>query len=91
MVVLELEVEGLLCRVVVVLVGVLDSILDSGIGIDKKDLEQIFTRFYQSNEMDKQYYGGTGIGLEVVKSFIDLHMGTIEENSEKNKGTRKSP
>jgi nitrogen-specific signal transduction histidine kinase len=28
--------------------------------------------------MDKQYYGGTGIGLEVVKNFIDLHMGIIE-------------
>jgi len=69
------------------LYGIEISILDSGIGIDKKDLEQIFTRFYQSNEMDKQYYGGTGIGLEVVKSFIDLHMGTIEVNSEKNKGT----
>ena len=37
--------------------------------------------------MDKQYYGGTGIGLEVVKSFIDLHMGLIEVRSEQKKGT----
>jgi len=67
--------------------GIEISILDSGIGIDKKDLEHIFTRFYQSNEMDKQYYGGTGIGLEVVKNFIDLHMGIIEVRSEQKKGT----
>ena len=67
--------------------GIEISILDSGIGIDKKDLEHIFTRFYQSNEMDKQYYGGTGIGLEVVKNFIDLHMGIIEVHSEQKKGT----
>ena len=67
--------------------GIEISILDSGIGIDKKDLEHIFTRFYQSNEMDKQYYGGTGIGLEVVKSFIDLHKGTIQVSSEQKKGT----
>ena len=37
--------------------------------------------------MDKQYYGGTGIGLEVVKNFIDLHMGIIEVRSEQKKGT----
>ena len=67
--------------------GIEISILDSGIGIDKKDLGHIFTRFYQSNEMDKQYYGGTGIGLEVVKNFIDLHMGIIEVRSEQKKGT----
>jgi CheY-like chemotaxis protein/AraC-like DNA-binding protein len=67
--------------------GIEISILDSGIGIDKRDLGHIFTRFYQSNEMDKQYYGGTGIGLEVVKNFIDLHMGIIEVRSEQKKGT----
>ena len=64
--------------------GIEIIIQDSGIGIDKKDLEHIFTRFYQSNEMDKQYYGGTGIGLEVVKSFVDLHKGNIEVKSKKN-------
>ena len=53
----------------------------------EKDTNKIFNRFYQANEMDKQYYGGTGIGLEVVKSFIDLHKGTIEVHSEKEKGT----
>jgi CheY-like chemotaxis protein/AraC-like DNA-binding protein len=67
--------------------GIEICILDSGIGIEKKDLDKIFNRFYQANEMDKQYYGGTGIGLEVVKSFIDLHKGTIEVHSEKEKGT----
>ena len=67
--------------------GIEISILDSGIGINKRDLGHIFTRFYQSNEMDKQYYGGTGIGLEVVKNFIDLHMGIIEVRSEQKKGT----
>ena len=67
--------------------GIEICILDSGIGIEKKDLDKIFNRFYQANEMDKQYYGGTGIGLEVVKSFIDLHKGTIEVHGEKEKVT----
>ena len=68
--------------------GIKISIKDSGIGISKENINKIFTRFYQVNELDKQYYGGTGIGLEVVKSFIDLHKGKIEVKSEKNIGTK---
>lgn len=67
--------------------GVTISISDSGIGIKEENLKKIFSRFYQVNEMDKQYYGGTGIGLEVVKSFVDLHKGNIEVKSKKNVGT----
>jgi signal transduction histidine kinase len=63
--------------------GVTISISDSGIGIKEENLKKIFSRFYQVNEMDKQYYGGTGIGLEVVKSFVDLHKGNIEVKSKK--------
>ena len=37
--------------------------------------------------MDNQYYGGTGIGLELVKSFIDLHKGKIELYSEEKIGS----
>ena len=54
------------------------SITDSGIGIKAEDLNKIFSRFFQVKELDKQYYGGTGIGLEVVKSFVDLHKGKID-------------
>ena len=67
--------------------GVAISISDSGIGIKEGNLKKIFSRFYQVNEMDKQYYGGTGIGLEVVKSFVDLHKGNINVKSKKNVGT----
>lgn len=63
------------------------SISDSGIGIEEKNIDQIFSRFYQVNELDKQYYGGTGIGLEVVKNFVDLHKGIIEVSSQKHIGT----
>jgi signal transduction histidine kinase/ligand-binding sensor domain-containing protein/DNA-binding response OmpR family regulator len=63
------------------------SVSDSGIGIEEENLNKIFSRFYQVNELDKQYYGGTGIGLEVVKNFVDLHKGIIEVSSQKNIGT----
>jgi len=68
--------------------GVEISIEDTGIGIKKEETEKIFERFYQAKEMDKQYYGGTGIGLEVVKSFIDLHKGKITVESKEGTGTK---
>ena len=68
--------------------GICISIADSGIGIKTKELDKIFSRFYQVKELDKQYYGGTGIGLEVVKSFVDLHKGIIDVKSQDNVGTQ---
>jgi signal transduction histidine kinase/ligand-binding sensor domain-containing protein/DNA-binding response OmpR family regulator len=68
--------------------GICISISDSGIGIKEDELNNIFSRFYQVKELDKQYYGGTGIGLEVVKSFVDLHKGKIDVKSQNNIGTQ---
>ncbi|WP_299435095.1 two-component regulator propeller domain-containing protein [uncultured Maribacter sp.] len=62
-------------------------ISDSGPGIDEKQVEKIFDRFYQVENLNKTYYGGTGIGLEVVKSFVELHKGSIKVKSEFGKGT----
>jgi signal transduction histidine kinase/DNA-binding response OmpR family regulator len=60
---------------------------DTGQGIKEENIEKIFDRFYQVEEMDGQYYGGTGIGLELVKSLINLHKGKIEITSKENEGT----
>ena len=60
---------------------------DSGFGIKKENLEKIFERFYQVEENNRQYYGGTGIGLEVVSTFVKFHKGKIEVESEENSGT----
>ena len=48
---------------------------DSGFGIKKENLEKVFERFYQDEENNRQYYGGTGFGLEVVSTFIKFHKG----------------
>ena len=63
------------------------DITDTGIGINRKNIKNIFNRFYQSEENNEQYYSGTGIGLEVVKKFIDYHKGKISVESEKGIGT----
>jgi signal transduction histidine kinase/DNA-binding response OmpR family regulator len=64
------------------------TIKDTGSGIRKKDLKRIFDRFYQVNNVNKVYYGSTGIGLEVVKEFVELHKGKIEVESELGEGTK---
>ena len=58
--------------------GCIISIKDNGVGVKKEDINNIFDRFYQTEALDQQYYGGTGIGLEVVRSFVELHKGHIE-------------
>lgn len=64
------------------------SIEDTGKGIHPDELNKIFDRFYQIKERNEQYYSGTGIGLEVVKSFVVLHKGDIEVESEMGVGTK---
>lgn len=62
-------------------------IRDSGFGIKKENLDKVFERFYQDEENNRQNYGGTGIGLEVVSTFMKYHKGKIEVESEENIGT----
>ena len=62
-------------------------ISDTGKGLEKDQVNKIFERFYQVESLNKTYYGGTGIGLEVVSSFVNLHKGKIEVTSEINEGT----
>lgn len=63
------------------------SVKDNGPGIDQKDYKKIFKRFYQISEQNKSYYGSTGVGLEMVKSFAELHRGRVEVESELGKGS----
>ena len=62
-------------------------ISDTGPGLKQEETERIFERFYQVENLNKAYYGGTGIGLEVVQSFVKLHKGKIEVKSEVGSGT----
>lgn len=60
---------------------------DTGIGIEKNHLEQIFNRFYQIDSTSTRSHGGTGIGLSLVKELVDLQGGNISVSSEIQKGT----
>jgi len=62
-------------------------IKDSGIGIDKKDIEKLFQPFQQIDSAASRNYQGTGLGLALVKSFVEMHGGNIWVDSEKGKGS----
>ena len=47
----------------------------------------MFERFYQVDNSSTRQYGGTGLGLPIVRSFVELHGGTIRVESEPGKGT----
>ncbi|AJD30742.1 PAS domain S-box protein [Clostridium sporogenes] len=60
---------------------------DTGVGIPSDKLESIFERFFQIDKTLKKNKEGTGIGLHLVKSFVEMHKGEVTINSELGKGT----
>lgn len=64
--------------------NVIIEVVNFGIEIRSKDLKNVFEQFYQS----KFNKGGTGIGLSIVKSIVDLHHGKISVKSKLKKGTK---
>lgn len=62
-------------------------IADTGIGIPKGEQDKIFDRFYQVDRSLTRDVGGTGIGLNIVKNYVELHRGTVTVESEVNKGS----
>ncbi|MGE5627529.1 MAG: ATP-binding protein [Solirubrobacterales bacterium] len=63
------------------------SVRDTGIGIEKMHLENIFERFQQVNKSFTRDTEGSGIGLSLVKSSVELHNGRIWVESTPGKGS----
>ncbi|SFD12423.1 PAS fold-containing protein [Spirosoma endophyticum] len=61
---------------------------DTGIGIESEALPHIFERFQQANNFTTRYYGGTGLGLNIVKSLSELQGGSIIVDSTVGEGSR---
>jgi PAS domain S-box-containing protein len=61
------------------------TIVDQGIGISPEDLPHIFSPFFRASRV--RAISGTGLGLSIVKGCVELHGGTIQVQSELNRGT----
>ena len=60
---------------------------DTGIGIEKKGLNEIFDEFHQGNLSSTKKYQGTGLGLAIVKRFVSLLGGEVVVESEVGRGS----
>jgi signal transduction histidine kinase len=60
---------------------------DTGIGIAKEELPNIFNRFYKVDQARVQRSGGSGLGLSIAREIVKLHRGSIGVESELGKGT----
>ncbi|NFA76757.1 PAS domain-containing sensor histidine kinase [Clostridium botulinum] len=67
--------------------NIIISVKDTGIGIPKDKIENIFDRFVQVDKTLRRNKEGSGIGLYLVKSFVNMHEGTIDIQSEIGKGS----
>lgn len=63
------------------------SVQDTGIGIPKDKLPQLFSKFYQVDNSGARMHEGTGLGLALTKDLIELHGGEIFVESEEHKGS----
>ncbi|WP_367343627.1 PAS domain-containing sensor histidine kinase [Methanomethylovorans sp.] len=63
------------------------SVADTGIGIPQHAIDSIFKPFKQADLSTSKIYGGTGLGLALVKEFVGLHKGSVWVESEEDKGS----
>jgi len=67
--------------------GISIRVSDRGIGIPPDRQQNIFERFYQISPINTRLQEGSGIGLNLVKSLVEMHQGRISVESEYGKGT----
>lgn len=66
---------------------ILVEISDNGIGMEEKDLQRIFNRFYRVDKSRSRQSGGSGLGLAIVKHIIEMHNQTINVRSRLDSGS----
>ena len=63
------------------------AVKDQGIGMDQKEVKQIFQKFYRTKKAEESGEAGTGIGLSIVQQIVEQHGGRIEVTSQPGSGS----
>jgi signal transduction histidine kinase len=66
------------------------EVADTGIGIPRDEVGQLFSRFYRASTATRRAIPGTGLGLVIARAIVEGHGGTISLESSENEGTRVS-
>ena len=64
------------------------SVYNTGAGIPETDLTRVFDQFYRVEKSRSIMYGGSGLGLTIVKNIVELHGGSIRADSSFGEWTR---
>ncbi len=67
--------------------GAAVRVRDSGVGIDPRELPHVFERFYRGASAHESRAAGSGLGLSIVKSIVEMHAGRITVESAPGRGT----
>ncbi len=67
--------------------GVNIQVQDSGIGIDKDEIANVFIRFYQARNIEKIRSNGSGVGLAIVRAYTEGHGGNVSVESQPDEGS----
>ena len=63
------------------------AVKDQGIGLDQKEVKQIFQKFYRTRKAEESGEAGNGIGLSIVQQIVEQHGGAIEVTSQPGQGS----
>jgi signal transduction histidine kinase len=63
------------------------AVRDQGIGMDQKEVKQVFQKFYRTKKAEESGEAGTGIGLSIVQQIVEQHGGEIEVTSQPGAGS----
>jgi len=69
------------------LTDIIIEVQDSGIGMDKEQKQNMFKAFTQHSNQSNKEYGGTGLGLTIVKNLVELMGGEVAIQSKRDEGT----
>jgi signal transduction histidine kinase len=64
------------------------TVLDTGIGIDRSDIDKLFQPFTQLDTALNRQYNGTGLGLALVKGIVEMHQGNVQVQSQVGVGSQ---